>query len=94
LKMYCQCMYGRPQSQLLGESEKICHGNIGNSIIVDGCMTEFVIAQLIAAKYCSLYNSVSFDKDEMQHILNELDGKVCDDKLYYSNWCFTDLDTY
>jgi len=45
-----------------------------------------------ASKYHSLYNSVSFDKDEMQYILNELDGKVCDDKLFYSNSCFTDLD--
>jgi len=38
--------------------------------------------------------SVSFDKDEMQYILNELDGKVCDDKLHYSKCClkFTDLD--
>jgi len=40
----------------------------------------------------AVYNSVSFNKDEMQYILNELDGKVCDDKLYYSNCCFTDLD--
>jgi len=28
----------------------------------------------------------------MQHILNELDGKVCDDKLYYLICCFNDLD--
>jgi len=27
-----------------------------------------------ASKYRSIYNSVSFDKDEMQYILNELDG--------------------
>ena len=44
-------------------------------------------AQIFASKYRNLYNSVSFDKDEMQHILNELD-----DKMYYSNCRFTDLD--
>jgi len=66
--------------------------NTGNSIIVDGCTKESAIAQLFAAKYRSLYNSVSFDKYEMQYILNELNDKVCDDKLYYSNCCFTDLD--
>jgi len=49
----------------------------GNSIIVDGCTNEFAIAQLFTAKYRSLYNCVSFDKDAMQHILNELHGKVC-----------------
>jgi len=88
--MYCQCMYGR-HSQLLGGSEKSRHDNTGNSIIVDGCTNESAIAQLFASKYRSLYYCVSFDKDEMQHFLNELDGKVCDDKLYYANCCFTDL---
>jgi len=72
--------------------KQIRHGNTGNSIIVDGCANKSAIAQLFASKYRCLYNSVSFDKDGMQHILNELDGKVCDDKLYYSNCCFTDLD--
>jgi len=51
-----------------------------------------LLLELFASTYRSLYNSVSFDKDEMQHILNELDAKVYDDKLYYSNCCFTDLD--
>ena len=75
---YCQCLHGRPQSQLLGGSWKIRLCNRGNSIIVDGCTNEFAsIAKLFASKYRSLYNSVSFDKGEMQHILNELDDKMC-----------------
>jgi len=72
--------------------KQIRHFNTGNSIIVDGCTNESAISQLFAAKYRSLYSSVSFDKDEMQHILNKLDGKVCDNKLYYSNCSFTDHD--
>jgi len=74
------------------EVNTIRHGNTGNSIIVDGCTNESAIAQLFASTYRSLYNSVSFDKDEMQYILNELDGMVRDDKFYCSNCCFTDLD--
>jgi len=37
-------------------------------IIVDGCTNKSAIAQLFASKYRSLYNSVSFEKDEMQYI--------------------------
>jgi len=55
-------------------------------------INESAFAQLFVSKYRSLYDSVSFDKDDLQYILNELDGKVCDDKLYYSNCFFTDLD--
>ena len=58
--------------------EKIRHCSTGNSIIV---ANESAIAQLFASKYRNLYNSVSSDKDEMQHILNELDDKMCNDKL-------------
>jgi len=82
-----------PSRSFWAEVTKIRHGNIGNSIIiVDGCTNESAIAQLFASKYRSLYNSVSFDKNEIQYILNVLGGKVCDDKLYYSNCCFTAID--
>ena len=65
-----------PNRSVWAEVEKIRHCNTGNSIIVDDCTNESAIAQLFASKYPNLYNSVSFDKDEMQHILNELDGKI------------------
>jgi len=50
------------------------------------------ILRLLADMVGQLQPTESSDKDEMQFILNELDGQVCDDKLYYSNCCFTDLD--
>jgi len=70
-----------PSRCFWAEVKEIRHGNTGNSVIVDGCTNESSITQLFASKYRSLYNSVSFDKDEMQHILNERDGKMCNDKL-------------
>ena len=56
--------------------KKIRHCKSSNSIIVDGCTDEASIAQLFASKYRSLYNSVSFDKHEMQQIINELDTRI------------------
>ena len=81
-----------PNPSFSAEAGKIRHCNTGNSIIVDGCKNESAIAQLFASKYRSLYNSLSFDEDERQHILNELYDKMCNDQLYYSNYRFIDLD--
>ena len=45
-----------------------------------------------ASKYRSLYNSVSFDKDEMQHIISDLNEKIRNEQLSFLYYRFTDLD--
>ena len=72
--------------------KKIRHCKSSNSIIVDGCTNKVAIAQLFASKYRSLYNSVSFDKDEMQHIISDLDEKIRNEQLSFLYYRFTDLD--
>jgi hypothetical protein len=81
-----------PSSSFWAEIKKIRHFKAGSSTIVDGCTNEISIAQLFACKYRSLYNSVSYDKDEMQQILAELDSQICDRKSGMSYFCFTNHD--
>jgi hypothetical protein len=51
-----------------------------NSILVDGCTNEASIALPFASTNHSLYNSVSFYKNEMQHIIDQFDAARTNNK--------------
>ena len=87
-----EALINDPSRSFWAELKKIRHCKSSNSIIVDGCTDEASIAMLFASKYRSLYNSVSFDKNEMQQIINELDTRIKNERLSFSNYCFTNRD--
>jgi hypothetical protein len=60
------------------EIKRIRSNKAGVCNSVDGFTDSSCIAQLFAAKYRLLYNSVSYDRDEMQYIINRVDTALAD----------------
>ena len=62
-----------PNHNFWSEIRKIRYKRSANCRIVDGCTDEESVAQMFALKYAERFNSVSYNSQEMQNIIdNEL----------------------
>jgi len=65
-----------PTRNFWEEVKRIRNKKTTYSETVDGCTDENSIAQVFASKYKSLYTSVSYDTEELKHIITEIDARM------------------
>ena len=65
-----------PTRNFWKEVKRIRNNKTTYNKTVDGCTDENSIAQVFASKYKSLYTSVSYDSEELKHIITEIDASM------------------